>query len=161
MTPGDSTTSLPHLPLQLRWLVNSSSMFWFWSFCTICAHMLSDFALIRDVFWLIPYICVTSGTDLAKCHICPNFWVCPKIALMHFMWCIWALICSEVVVRHNAHMLSDFALICDVFSWFLTFVFVWSTAVAEYQICPNFLVGCNYDGSLKLHWCIFCDIFEP
>ena len=40
--------------------------------------MLSDCALIRDVFLMIPYICVGLATDLAEYQIFPNFLVGPN-----------------------------------------------------------------------------------
>ena len=48
------------------------------------AHILSDFVLIRDIFLLIPYICVTLGTTLSEIHICPNFLVGPNYFFLFY-----------------------------------------------------------------------------
>ena len=48
--------------------------------------------------------------------------------------------CLEVVIHDNAHMLTFSYIFVDL-----------AIDLVEYQICPNFLVGPNYNSDLKLH----------
>ena len=57
----------------------------------------------------------------------------------------------KVVVRNNAHMLSDFSLIRDFFLMISYICVNFGTNLVKYHICLNFLVSLNYDGALKLH----------